>query len=109
MALTDLDHGTKTLTGSSTEDTVKDDTGGGTYVSQIDLSNMVNGDVIEIRIYTKPLTGGTLRVLYYRAYANVQAEPIIQVGPVPSKYEYKVTLTQTAGTGRAVDWVVYTL
>jgi hypothetical protein len=109
MALTDLAHGTKTLTGGSTEDTVEDDTAGGTYVTQIDLSAMVNGDVIILRVYTKPLTGGTLRVLYYLTFANVQAEPIIQTGPVPSKYEYKVTMTQTAGTGRACDWVVYTL
>lgn len=96
---------TTTLTGSGTEDVlVAGATTNATYAFKADLSNMVNGDVVEVRIYTKVLTGGTLRVLWKGTFAHVQTNKIVASPPVPSDFSCKVSMTQTAGTGRSIDW-----
>lgn len=96
---------TTTLTGSGTEDTlVSGSTTNATYVFKADLNNMVNGDIVEIRIYTKVLTGDTLRVAWKAAFANIPVTKVVISPPVPSDFSIKVTMTQQAGTGRSVTW-----
>jgi len=67
---------------------------------------MVNGDVLELRVKTRVLTGGTDRLAYMAAYTNVQASPIKISIPVASMFSCAFTLRQTAGTGRNYDWSV---
>lgn len=109
MALTDLSHGT--LTADGTEQQLIDDTAGGTYVLEVDAANMAIGDTIELRIYTKALTAGTLGVVYYAVYTNAQGEPLKISVPIASLYECKMTLKQTThpSSYKTYDWVVYTL
>jgi hypothetical protein len=93
----------------------------GVYVLSVNTRNMVNGDVLELRAYTKVLTGDANPSLVYEsAYAHAQgdgAAPGSSAGgeidkisiPIPSPYSVTFTLKQTAGTGRNFDWRVDTL
>ena len=96
----------------STEHTLADLTNTRTYVAYADVSNMVSGDSLELRVYTKVLSGSTLRCLYYQLLTDAQTANggQLQVAiPVPSDQEFKFTLKQTAGTGRAYDWKVVSI
>ena len=78
----------------------------------IDLGNMVAGDYTEIRVYTKVLSGGTLRRIYYQKFVGAQDDeptgrsPIVYIPGITATTEYKITLKQTAGTGRNYDWKI---
>jgi hypothetical protein len=83
----------------------------GTFVLNVDTKNMVNGDVLELRVYKKILTGSTITVgsagqFVSSSFANVQADQGKASIPVISLYSYVATLKQTAGTGRNFDWNV---
>ena len=105
MALVVDNSGTQTAT-VNTEHTLRTTTTSGTYVLVVNTTNMANGDVLELRIYTKPLSGSTSVVAYVAIYSNVQASVVKYSVPVPANNECKVTLKQTAGTGRSYEWVL---
>ena len=46
---------------------------------------------------------------FVRSYAHAQAEPNKYSVPMPADVEFKLTLKQTAGTGRVVDCNVLAL
>src|SRR5690348_12695251 len=98
--------GTTTLTGSGTEDVlVAGATTNATYVFKADIHNLAAGDVIECRIYTKVLTGDTLRVLWKGTFGpGIPVVPNIISPFVASDFSLKVSMTQQAGTGRSVTW-----
>lgn len=79
------------------------------YVLEVDTSNMVGGDVLELRIKKKVLSGGTEKVIFMNTFAHAQAEPVKVSIPVRSEYSISFTLKQTAGTGRNYDWAVMSL
>lgn len=108
MALTEISSGTYTTT-DATETQVVDITSAGVYTFEIDTNNMVNGDLIELRIYTKVLSGGTRRVAWTATYQNVQGAPNKYSVPVPAMREFRVTLKNTTWTGgqnRDFPWTV---
>lgn len=95
-----------------TEHTLVTDTPltGKTYVLIVDTGAMVDGDTLELRVYTKVRTGGTSRVAYGpKSWSNAQAEPQKYSVPVPADVEYQATLKQTEGTGRTFPWKVVAL
>lgn len=97
--------GTTTLTGSGTEDVlVSGSTTNATYVFKAALNNMANGDIVEIRVYTKALTGSTLAVCFKASYANIPVTKVSISPPIASDFSIKVSMTQQAGTGRSVEW-----
>lgn len=113
MAVTVEASGTQTAT-VTTEHTLSTETGAKTFVLIVDTSAMVKGDVLELRIKTRVLTGGTDRLVYISPpYAGVQtgdeAGPIKISVPVPSAFSCVFTLKQTLGTGRAYPWAVWSL
>lgn len=108
MALAVVNSGTQSAT-LDTEHTLDNDTTGKTYVLVVDTGAMVNGDVTILRIKTKVLSGGTLRLAYSATYANVQAEPQKYSVPVPANIEIECTLEQTDGTGRSYPWALLSL
>lgn len=87
-----------------TEHTLATDTSNRTYVLVVDLNAMVAGDTTELRIYTIPRSAGTERLAYLETFTGVQSAPIAYSVPVPADISCKVTLKQTAGTGRAYPW-----
>ena len=97
------------LTVLSTEHTLVDSTTAGTHLLAVDTNVLANGDTIELRIYSKVLTGGTARVLYMASYSHAQAEPIKFSIPVPTIWNFKATLKQTAGSVRTFPWEAITL
>lgn len=97
--------GTQTATGGGTPDTlVAGATTNATYVLKVDTINMVNGDILELRVLTKTLTGSTLHQCWKMACAHVQINPVVISPPVASDFSISCTLTQLAGTGRAYAW-----
>ncbi|MEU8158039.1 hypothetical protein AB0B94_30670 [Micromonospora sp. NPDC048986] len=91
----------------STEHTLATITGADTRVLVVDLSPMVAGDSVTLRIKTAVRAGGTERVAYTAIFAGATAVPIAFSPPVPMPTGGTVTLQQTAGTGRTYPWAVY--
>lgn len=101
--------GTQTAT-INTEHSLSTQTTAATYVFMTNLTNMVNGDIVELRIKTKVLTGDTAEVIYHAMFTHDQgAEAIVASPPVVSMFSIEATLKQTAGTGRAFPWSLVTL
>lgn len=96
---------TTTLTGGGTEDVlVAGATANATYVFKADLSNMANGDLVECKIYSKVLTGSSLKLIWKGSWSNIPVVPVIESPFIGSDFSLKVSLTQQLGTGRSVDW-----
>jgi hypothetical protein len=100
--------GTQAATIDTTH-TLATDTASKVYVLAVDTVNMVAGDIVELTLLTKCLTGGTERVAYRAIYAHAQAEPMKYSVPVPANISCKATLQQTDGTGRSFPWALLAL
>lgn len=88
-----------------TEHTLATDTTNATYYSQIRTNNLQAGDVVELRIYTMTLAGGTLEVTWKTTVGPSPPPSIVFASPPqPSDQSLRVTLKQVAGTGRSFDW-----
>ncbi len=85
-----------TLTADGTEQTLATDTTNKNYILVVDTANLVNGETVELRLYTKCLTGGTERLAYLATYVHAQGEPMKYSIPVPADISLKATLKQTA-------------
>lgn len=108
MAPTVIACGTQTAT-INTEHVLATDTTCKNYVLVVDTGNLANGDTLELRLYTKVLSGGTERLVYLAVYVNAQGEPQKYSIPVPANISLKATLKQTAGTGRDFPWSLLSL
>lgn len=104
MTWTVSSSGTQTATIGTEHQLVAADTNNATFVALIDTTNLANGDVVELRIYTKVLSTGSLDLVWKGSYSNAQAIKVKQSPFVPSDQSLELTLKQTAGTGRAFDW-----
>lgn len=88
-----------------TEHILTTDTVNGTYYFEVAINNLANGDVLELRIYTITNTGGSLQVAWKSTYGPVPpVQDVCPSPPQPSDQSIKVTLKQTAGSGRAFSW-----
>lgn len=104
MALTSAANGTQTAV-VNTEHSLSIQTTVGFYQLSVNLTNMVNGDIVELRLKGKTLTGDTAEEIYYAIYANDQgSSPIVESPPVSVLYSIEATLKQTAGTARTFPW-----
>lgn len=93
-----------TVTADGTEQTLATSTTNATFQPKFDLSNMQNGDAVELRIYTKVLSTSGLVQCWKGTYANVQIN-VDTIGPMlASDQSYKITLKQILGTARNFDW-----
>lgn len=100
----------------NTEHTLLTEATSGVFVLFVNLKNMVNGDVLELRAYAKTLTGDANELLVFeQSYANLQGDgaaagssangPVhVKSPPLESPFSLKWTLKQVAGTGRSFDW-----
>jgi hypothetical protein len=93
----------------STEHTLATLVGAKARVVAVDLSAMVAGDVVTLRIKTAVRAGGVEGVAYAATLAGPTGSPIAFSPPVPMVNGGTVTLQQTAGTGRTYPWAVYSL
>ena len=91
----------------STLHTLATITDASTYVFGIDLNNMANGDILEVLLSVKLLTGSTSRVAYKATFAHVQGKPVQYSVPILVPFELICQIRQVGGTGRSFDWAVY--
>lgn len=87
---------TDTLTADGTEQDLATSTANKNFVLAVDTANLVNGETVELRLYTKCRAGGTERLAYMATYVNAQAEPMKYSVPVPADISLRATLKQTA-------------
>lgn len=79
---------------------------GGTFKPAIDVTNMADGDVVEIRGYTQATSGSSLVEDWFLSLGNGQTDLCPDLPETTSIYAYKLTIKQTAGTGRTFAWSV---
>jgi hypothetical protein len=72
----------------------------------VDLGNMAAGDVTEIRIYRAAKSGADPKVVEIWTAVGAQGRPIFVSPPIIFTANWRVTLRQTAGTGRDYDWSI---
>ena len=96
-----------TLTADGTEQTLGDLTGNKYYSAHINLVNMASGDTTVVKLYVKVLSTGSAGLYSSQTYYDAQTNKLVFIPPQPSTQEWKLTLTQTAGTNRDYDWVIY--
>lgn len=116
MAFTlDHSHGTKTATAGGTEDTIATVTDSGVFVLLVNLENLANGESVELRAYTKVLTGDTSHLLFEQSYSHKPGDAaavggpgkgpvIVKSPPIESPFQVIFSLRQINGTARDFKW-----
>ena len=97
--------GSGTQTTDGLEDVLIDDTTGSVYVGMFDVSVMLGGDSITIRIYTRPLTS-PLQIVRSYVLTGPQSNGIFLTDVIPADLECKFTIQRTAGVDHPYQWKV---
>lgn len=93
----------------STEHTLATITSAGVYQLLVDCNNLALGDEVKLRIYIKVRSGDGSLLLYETTVEDLPVNLISVSPPVAAVHEFKATLLQQAGTGRAFDWSILSL
>ena len=81
------------------ETTLATDTNNGTFVLEVDVSNLTNGDLLEMRLYTITLSTGVLTQAWKGSYQGGLITNNHKISPpVASDQSIKTTLLQRGGT-----------
>lgn len=120
----DVASGTQTAV-VGTEHVLHSSAAPGVYVLNTDLRDMLNGDTVELRIYSQMLSGDNRDHLIYDVpYSHKQGDDAlpgvsgsggasggtIKISiPVPIAYHVTMTIKQTVGGARQFPWRVDTL
>ncbi len=70
----------------------------GVYQVFLDVSDMVAGDMLQIRVYEKCISGLTQRIVYESILQGAQAQPIHVFPALLLLHGWDVTLDSLAGT-----------
>lgn len=110
MPITELYAGTEAVGAtehSCTTDTAGPDTATDTGVFQVflDVSDMIAGDQLQIRIYEKVQSTDTQRIVYEAILTGAQAQPIWVSPSLVLMHGWDVTLDALAGT-ITVTWSI---
>ena len=113
MAVTVNASGTQTAT-VTTEHTLATVSVAGVFVLNVDMANMVAGDIVELRVKKPTLAAGTTRVEYFAAFYGAQDTDDVLKTSVPIVVDATAgscvfTLKQTFGTSRNFPWSVLAL
>lgn len=71
----------------------------------IDLSNMLVGDIVIIRMYARIF--GVWRLYHDETYSGVQTLPLIYITPKPKSEGVRVSIQQTAGLYKMISYEFY--
>lgn len=77
----------------------------GVYQVFLDVSDMTNGDVLQIRVYEKVQASSTARVVYESVLTDAQTEPVWVSPSLILLHGWDVTLDALAGT-ITVEWSI---
>lgn len=110
MAIAELYSGTEAVGAtewSCTTDTAGPDadTTDGVFQVFLDVSDMINTDILQIRIYEKVRSADTQRIVFEAILRDVQAEPIWVSPALVLMHGWDVTLDALAGT-ITVNWSI---
>jgi hypothetical protein len=110
MAITEAFAGTEavgTTEHSCTTDTAGPDaeTSDGVFQVFLDVSDMIAGDQLQIRVYEKVGAASTQRIVYQAYLTGAQSEPIWVSPSLILLHGWDVTLDALAGT-ITVDWSI---
>ncbi len=110
MAITELYSGTEAI--STTEWSLTTDTAGpdtdttdGVFQVFLDVSDMIAGDELQIRIYEKVRSADTQRIVYQSTLIGAQSEPIWVSPSLILMHGWDITLDAIAGT-ITVNWSI---
>lgn len=112
MAITEAFAGTEAVAAtewSCTTDTAGPDveTSDGVFQVFLDVSDMVSGDELTIKVYEKVQSSDTQRVVYQAVLVGPQSPPIFVLPSLVLMNGWDVTLKQTAGTANiTVTWSI---
>lgn len=113
MAITELYSGTEAV--STTEWSLTTDTAGpdtdttdGLIQAVIDVSDMVDGDELQLRVYEKVRSGDTQRIVYEAVWADAQADSLIYTPPLLLMHGWDFTLDALSG-GVTCNWSIRSL
>jgi hypothetical protein len=89
-------------------------TNAGTFLLYVDLNNLINGDIVELRAKVKISSGGSYITLFNRSYAHDFGDPdvseVLQVSvPITHIHGMKFTLHQVDGTNRTFPYQIIQL
>ncbi len=92
------------VSGTSTLQTITAEPG--VYQLFLDLNALVNGDVFEVRIYERVVSGGTKRIVTPFTLADAQgADHAIWAGPaLQLMHGWDFTIIRTAGSDRTIAY-----
>lgn len=110
MAITEAFAGTEAVAGtewSLTTDTSGPDveTSDGVFQTFLDLSDMVAGDQLQIRVYEKAQSSDTQRVLYEAVLIGAQSQLVYVLPSLILMHGWDMTLKALAGT-ITVTWSI---
>jgi len=108
MALVEVSTGTQNCSIGTTH-TLATPATGKTYCLLLDLNALAAGDILNVILQAKALTGGTMRNVYNLTLAGPQADPNFLSVPLPAPAGTQFQILQSAGTGRAIPWSVVSL
>ncbi|KKM91070.1 hypothetical protein LCGC14_1232330 [marine sediment metagenome] len=73
----------------------------------VDLTPMLASDVVIVRQYMQILTAGSFIKYAEETFNDVQTLPLLYIVTKPARYGIRITLQQTAGTNRTLDWETF--
>jgi hypothetical protein len=110
MAIAELYTGTEAV--STTEHSLTTDTAGpdadttdGVFQAFLDVSDMIAGDQLQIRVYEKVRSGDTQRIVYQAILTGAQSEPIWVSPSLILLHGWDITCDALAGT-ITVNWSI---
>lgn len=109
MAPTVEASGSQTATLTTWHDVTTVTSTAGVRVFSVDLSNLANGETLDIQIKVNVRAADSQAVAYQASYSHAQAEPVVQSVPVVVPDDATFSIRQTGGTGRAFAWALYLL
>jgi hypothetical protein len=80
------------------------DTTDGVFQFFLDVSNLANGDTLEVQVLEKVLSGGTARLVFEGVMANAQDEPVWVSPALVLLHGWTLQIKQTTGTARDIYW-----
>lgn len=112
MTISTFASGTKTATGSGTEDFLSSPNVVGKFSLDIDRTNMAAGDVLLVRVYKIAIAGGSPVVTFMTGFSGAPlTDDILDTfewfaNSLTDTNALRFSITQTKGTGRAFPWKV---
>lgn len=88
----------------STIHTLATSTTNGVFVYEVDITTLVLGDTLVLKVNGITLAGGAAGQMWKATYNGPQANVRVQTMAIASDISINVTLQQTTGTGRAFPW-----